>query len=253
MKNIKKLVREHVKDNRFKIIFGILIYSAVSVSISMLFQTVNLIVVGLIPTTIISFIYFVEQYNFVDKVTHGKVVSFKDLFLKIKITKKEVTIALVYVVWALLSLVILFLLGMVPKLAPLAVLILFILFVLSNAVNHMYYFASNLNNDITYKEAINMVIKERSLLLSSGIKTITCLLQGALITVLLNVFAYAPQLDKILDLSHAESTILINKVFASNISTFIQTVGVLTTIFYVLFVSSVTYGTYVYKERRNIK
>ncbi len=253
MKDIKGLIREHLRDNRFKILFGILIYSVVSVSISMLFQKFNLLIVGIIITSVISFIYLVKQYDYSNLVVTGKVATLNDLFKNINVTKKEVIVALVYLAWALISFLVLLLVGSIPKIAPLAIIILFLLFIISNAITSTYYFASKINPDFNYGHSAKLVMKDKSLLLSNGIKTIIILIQGAILTLLVNVFAYGPQLDVILDLSDSESTVLIQKIFGSTVSTFIQTAGIQMTIFYVIFVSSVTYGTYVFKNRRNIK
>lgn len=254
MKDIRKLVREHVKDNRFKMLIGIIIYSFVSVLISMLFQNFNLVVLGLIPTTIVSFVFLVQLYRYVDKVVNGKVVTLKDMFQPFTVERKYLVIAGSYVLWAAVSFILLFIIGRMPKLAPLALLIMIVLFVMGNAINHTFYFMNEEIVNISYMDSVKAVFKDSKLLFSSGIRTLTIILQGAILTVLVNVFAFAPQLDKILDMSDLDaSTILIQQIFATNVSAFIQSVGIQTIMYYILFVSCITYGTYVRKNRIKLK
>lgn len=249
MKDIKKLVRELIKENRLTMMIGILVYSVISVLISTIFQSFNLLVIGFIPTTILSFIYMIQMFSFSDDVVNGKRASLKDLFRSIKVRKQHRVIALVYVAWALLSFVLLFVLGRVPALAPVAIILLLLMYVFSNAVNNTFYFMKSDNVKKDYLRSVQVVLKDKKLLFSSLFKTLTIVIQGSLLVILINVFAFAPQLDLILDKSNTESTILIQQIFANNISTFIQTVGVQAIMYYILFVSCITYGTYVRKNK----
>ncbi len=94
---------------------------------------------------------------------------------------------------------------------------------------------------------------DNRLLLSNAIKTITIMIVGSILTVLVNIFAFGPELSVLLDRTDDKSTDLIKMIFSNDISTIIQSVGVLTIIYYVLFVSFITYAVYISANSLKIK
>ena len=140
MKDSKKLVNELIKENKIKILISILVYSFVSVLISMIFQKLNLVILGFLPTTILIFIYLVSLLNYTNRIVNGEDLSIKDMFKKQILLKTHFIMLVIYIGWALLAFILLLTLGKNPNLIPLIFLMLLLILVLSNAFNSTYYF-----------------------------------------------------------------------------------------------------------------
>lgn len=234
MEKYKMLVKGIMKDNRFKVLLGILIISLVTSLISVLVNQFNLFIVGIIITTVISLFYLVNIQNYVFDSIEGNEKVALDLFKVNKISKKALLMFAGYIVIAIATFFGVRLLSRLPQLGIFFLIILLVSFVLVSVLVNVMWFS---------KKPLIRTMKEQNnklkILGSIMAKYLTTIIQGVILIVLVNIFVYAPQIAASLELGESASTEVLRQLFSSELSNFVQMCGVQVIVYYLLFISSV--------------
>lgn len=254
MGTIKQLAKETIRDNRIKVIGGILGYTVITALISGLFQKINLWWLGIIPMTLCVYAYLYKIHELGINMVKHQEISIKMFFEKPFGSKKTTIVFIGYVVWALITGATLFLITIVPKMGILLLILIFVMLVFGNEVSNLVMLQEDVSENCiqAYKNAIVMVFTNKSLFGHNAMRSFTALVQGVILVVCSNVFVYGPQIQKALQLAAVESEAAIRLIFSNPVSTFVQTVGIQAVILYVLYISTIITTTYA-KQKKLLK
>lgn len=247
MKTIKQLARTYTKENRFKILAYAAAFSAVSTGISLVFNSLNLAIIGVLISSVIVFLYFVKINEITARIARGKKLDKQNFLSKPEITKKHGIGFSLYVALGLIVFIGLYFGTQIPSIIILLMLLIAVLFAYVTGVIAMYFeFEETGKNALinAFKEGW----KEKKLLFHYLFRMLTIIIQGAILTLCLNVFVFGPQIQKALETYSSDSPEVL-QYFTNLPATFIQTAGVQVAMFYSVFIGFLIYKTYVFQRK----
>jgi len=242
MKDLVKLVRYEMKNNRKSILVLIFGYSLLCTLFSLFFQVLNLLWLGIIIILIFSFLFVIQLHQFIFQRVQGKENNWSQLFKIPKIEKSHMIILPVLLGIIAALFIILYFISSNPLLVGLALVFLLSMMIVSNAIFQIYLyltFEGKYGNIERIKKAVSLVFSEKKALTHLLVRYVRFMMIGGFLTFSANVFVYAKQLEPLLQSPETEP---IQKIFASDLSFVVQSTGIQMTVLYIMIYSGFLYA-----------
>lgn len=241
-----------IKENRITLLKYSFVMAIVCSSVSLFFQNFNNNFLPLAITLVMNLIFLFGMEYMYFKALNRYPYSWKDFKVIKKYRKQCLIVCSIMAILVVSFLVGIYFLSYVPYLVAILPGLIFILIVIFNCMQHlilfdMYKGEKKLNDSL--RKSAKVLFSNRKKLFHIFLKTITILLIGSFIVYAINVFAYAPQIEAVLNENDVITSELIDPFFSTNLSYLIQSVGMQMVVAYISIVTGFTCGTLKLKKK----
>lgn len=233
------------KETRKTRLLVALIFSVITTAIGTLFSRAWAQILAVILGIFVSFWFMskTHEYTVNTFIENKPEKGMQYYFQSIKNYKKALLSFVTYAIFVVFIFGILQGLQFMPLPPLINLALLIVLFLFLDAFSHIFWFVYQegqgyFNNIL---ETLSILFSKNIQVFKVGVKYLKPLIQGVIITFILVVFFNSVAIQAALELSEAQSTIAIKKIFATDKSQFIISLGTFLTFYYIYTNGSIYY------------
>ena len=238
-------IQAKMKETRKTRLITAAVFSLVTTIVAWLFSQVWGQILALVLGLIISFWFMNKTHEFSQDtlVNNKKDQGFSYFFKGLNKPKLAFLSFITYTISVIFVFILLQALQFLAVSPLISLLILVLLFLYLDAFAHIFWFNYDSNERYfnNLLQALRALLAAKSYVLKVGLKYLKPLIQGVLLTFVLVVFFNAIEIQAALQLSEAESTVLIKQIFNKNTSQLLISLGTFFTFYYIYMIGSVYY------------